>query len=519
MMIDPLLPPTPAMVVPRAGVPGEPGATVSPQRDFGNVLAALLAKPAADPLPDAGAGTDQDQDIPEAAAEVAADPDQVEQMQGAISNDAMPQHLPATSSHGVKADGETGSPEDKARMIDRNDRQVHTHADDAGIKSDVPVMENARSGPAEGAETSGALMPPAGLTDRFIFEKPVAEAKPHVSASIEHRPVASPSGAGVFLLTQTPVASFDDLSRTTQSNSDDRGPVGVADADMMLFPGSPVQARSDASRQGDGSAAYVPVTQTDDLPLGSRLAHMAEKPNPASSQLGPIVQNDRFSADIPGEILPIEPLTFSDSRSRTWPQAEHVAPGTPTPSAFQMAASPNPLITPVAMPMRMDQTEHIANGPGTDVDFTLSPRGSDAVAPTNTGTAAAPGLARAVIVQIVQFAPQPGQSAVEITLNPEELGKVRLSLVAAEGVLTMTLMAERVETLDLLRRHAAELGQEYRELGYDSIDFQFQTSEERADTRGQDQQEARLRIEHGDDLPAAPVQSAQPVQTGLDIRL
>jgi hypothetical protein len=76
-------------------------------------------------------------------------------------------------------------------------------------------------------------------------------------------------------------------------------------------------------------------------------------------------------------------------------------------------------------------------------------------------------------MQIAMALPTAAYGSVEITLNPRELGQVRLSLSPGETGLVLTMLAERPETLDMLRRHAAELGQDLRSLGYHDVDFRF----------------------------------------------
>ena len=62
---------------------------------------------------------------------------------------------------------------------------------------------------------------------------------------------------------------------------------------------------------------------------------------------------------------------------------------------------------------------------------------------------------------------------VEISLNPEEPGKVRLNLLAGESGITVHVLAERSETLDLMRRHIDQLARELQSLGYENIAFGF----------------------------------------------
>jgi flagellar hook-length control protein FliK len=68
-----------------------------------------------------------------------------------------------------------------------------------------------------------------------------------------------------------------------------------------------------------------------------------------------------------------------------------------------------------------------------------------------------------------------GQS-VDITLNPSELGHVRISLSTGETGVIVSILAERPETMDLLRRHADLLAQDFRDIGYDSTEFSFHNS-------------------------------------------
>jgi len=62
---------------------------------------------------------------------------------------------------------------------------------------------------------------------------------------------------------------------------------------------------------------------------------------------------------------------------------------------------------------------------------------------------------------------------IELTLNPEELGSVRLSLQQTEDGLSVSVLADRPETLDLLRRHIDSLAREFLAIGYESAEFTF----------------------------------------------
>ena len=86
--------------------------------------------------------------------------------------------------------------------------------------------------------------------------------------------------------------------------------------------------------------------------------------------------------------------------------------------------------------------------------------------------------ARAEIVphiakQLVEVMGQAAHRPTEIALSPEELGRVRMSMVAEDGKITVSILTERPETLDLMRRHIEQLGQSFRSMGYDQVSFSF----------------------------------------------
>lgn len=84
----------------------------------------------------------------------------------------------------------------------------------------------------------------------------------------------------------------------------------------------------------------------------------------------------------------------------------------------------------------------------------------------------AQGLAQASVQQIVGSLPNPlreiGSGTVEITLDPPELGRVRLSLLETGGSMTLSIVAERPETADLMRRNVDLLNQEFARSGLDA---------------------------------------------------
>lgn len=113
----------------------------------------------------------------------------------------------------------------------------------------------------------------------------------------------------------------------------------------------------------------------------------------------------------------------------------------------------------------------------------------------------------------------PGRG-VEITLSPEDLGRVRFSLTTAEGAITVHVLTERADTLDLMRRNIEQLGQEFRALGYGDIAFSFASHDQSNHTQDDGAQSAPWGTAGEPDSPAE-IAIALPLgpTEGLDLRL
>lgn len=81
-----------------------------------------------------------------------------------------------------------------------------------------------------------------------------------------------------------------------------------------------------------------------------------------------------------------------------------------------------------------------------------------------------PGL----VAQIAEGARRLADKPVEISLSPAELGRLRMTLSLQDGGVTLHFTVEREETMQLIRRHADALAQEFEALGYDAPGFSFE---------------------------------------------
>ena len=92
---------------------------------------------------------------------------------------------------------------------------------------------------------------------------------------------------------------------------------------------------------------------------------------------------------------------------------------------------------------------------------------------TATVTSAPQTTAPQITSQIVAAITQTSNTTTEVTLNPEELGRVRISLMNGEAGMTVNILTERAETADLMRRNIELLARELRDMGYENPSFTF----------------------------------------------
>lgn len=84
-----------------------------------------------------------------------------------------------------------------------------------------------------------------------------------------------------------------------------------------------------------------------------------------------------------------------------------------------------------------------------------------------------PAFTRETMPQIVESVRANPSGEVELTLNPEELGRIRMSMSATDSGLQVTIQSDRAETAELLRRHISLLREELAGLGYAQVDIGF----------------------------------------------
>ncbi len=137
-----------------------------------------------------------------------------------------------------------------------------------------------------------------------------------------------------------------------------------------------------------------------------------------------------------------------------------------------------------------------------------------------------PLLAQHVAQQLSVSVRQASDRTTEIALDPVELGRVQMQMKATDQSIVLTIMADRPETVDLMRRNIDILNQEFKALGYTSVTLNFSSAQDNAGfgmsgETGSDNQagsgEAEL-TSIVDAVDAAPADSLRNADGSLDLR-
>ncbi|WP_374292610.1 flagellar hook-length control protein FliK [Paenirhodobacter enshiensis] len=133
--------------------------------------------------------------------------------------------------------------------------------------------------------------------------------------------------------------------------------------------------------------------------------------------------------------------------------------------------------------------------------------------------AAPPAVSHQILEKILHAA---SNDRIEITLAPADLGKLRLSLHATDGGVSVVVEAERPETLDLVRRNADSLARDLRDIGYGQVTFSFGGQDSPGDQRPTTLASADFAVpSETDAMPEVPPPVSHPsaASGSLDLRI
>jgi flagellar hook-length control protein FliK len=99
---------------------------------------------------------------------------------------------------------------------------------------------------------------------------------------------------------------------------------------------------------------------------------------------------------------------------------------------------------------------------------------------TNQLNAITPNMAalakdQPVLLQVSRAIETAKSGEIELRLDPAELGKVRITMAARDGVMFVTITAERAETLEMMRRNSESLDATFSEQGFGETQLDFES--------------------------------------------
>lgn len=316
----------------------------------------------------------------------------------------------------------------------------------------------------------------------------------------------------------TPVSKQE---RDTRSVPNVRDRVGADVLSQLVTPGGGVAApptqsimkSAPAVDMGRGMSSAVPAPDTSALQI-------------AVSKRG-------------GDVQQVPSLEPADYRRMSMPEARTAPQGTSQPDSASFYVS-KPVSSPAIVTSAVVSQNLDAHSKGEDRARTSEPDSGrmttigaltsqvETSAPLRTSVAGLPrmpDLPRHVSEHLAAGLRQASEQSAEIRLNPAELGRVRISLHTSDTGVTVSVLAERPKTLDLLRRNSDILAQEFREIGYGAAEFSFgqggdpQTGQESDADRGSYRHDVAK--SDGDAMPAvAPLHASTRIALDrVDIRL
>lgn len=407
---------------------------------------------------------------------------------------------PAPLSAAVQTEAEAGTPRiadtKEAKLPGPDAAKATVEPADAGALERVTRSES--TAPATGSVASDGLdltsaAPTATHVPANSVESGGRDPEPSAPSALSLRSVdrsTAPSKASVADATVTPTATVQPHAGHPVLGTTENSAAGVA---IQLLSEAAIDVRAAAQVPslpgGAGDPTFHQVAQLG--AVEGSVTVRALPPAPAMSTAAPASRDDSVA----------KPDTFADEHSALVASAS-VGPS----DVFQPEQGVLAAAETAAEPKGRDRVDHTALATDTPdpsepagaartfADTTIAdlPPGSALTAGPGLGTLTSPQdgvpgkslpvlpevpaeIVRQNIQHIAEATRHLDRGTIEITLSPEELGHVRLTVKSHDITgATVVLQADRPETLDLMRRHVDLLAQDMREFGYRELTFAFQ---------------------------------------------
>lgn len=367
-------------------------------------------------------------------------------------------------------------------------------AGQAGPRKTIPVADSSAPGTEQAKVTTQpvkATEPKLPLGTTTVTVQTVAAAEGPVPAAA--RPAAETAAATAAATTALPAK--------TVSLAESRIKAALAAPSTETEASPEPVAASAAMPVADKAGAVAPGVATAALAASQPTPGPVEETPPRVARLRQTTEaapiRDRAPSAAQASVAEMAVKATETAAAPATPPSEGAAPTT-------SASAPMSFSTPLGA----ERAGHLTGG-------------SEAAAAQR---AASP---HAIAHQMSQALADAGNRTVELTLSPEELGKVRMTLTSNDGAITVTVQAERPETLDLMRRNIDSLARDFRDMGYSNIGFDFgqqtdqrpSAQERAAESALQPAAPERDGLTRFETFPTPPQSAPGTASGGLDLRI
>ncbi|MEO0679644.1 MAG: flagellar hook-length control protein FliK, partial [Pseudomonadota bacterium] len=224
------------------------------------------------------------------------------------------------------------------------------------------------------------------------------------------------------------------------------------------------------------AASPTPVPSPDEI-VASATARSTE--NAVATSPTPPIRPEQTTGRLSGSNAAPQADAPRDS---AWPRGIEEVSTAPSPEQ----RSPTPSASPTAPAASMAQpvvgdaaASTMAASADAAPEMSLAGRSEPSAASVRLDQAApstpsgAPSTPPPAVQQTIAALYKMPDGDVELRLDPPELGRVRVSLSTTEAGLVATVLADRPEVADMMRRHADALLRSLEESGHERVDLRF----------------------------------------------
>jgi|GEM_PF-1541136 len=310
-------------------------------------------------------------------------------------------------------------------------------------------------------------------------------------------------------------------------------PMAGSEAGSFTRPLQGLPPMSGAQTTPVPQAASAPTAAIQSAPSRqdlSRSPEFATRPEVAAAHMTPGALPLRpapATSERRGGDVALAPAASRPATAEAAPSAPEVAAAATQPRAYPRPVPASPAVAASAPAQVTDPSAAMpATDPGLAAGITVhlprDRRAEGAVQPAGLTLAHPLAEPRRIIRQVAERAADAKQNQIEITLSPEELGKVRLVITPGDNPV-VTVHAENRDVLDLMRRNGELLARELRDTGLGGASISF--GDGGADNPQWQRPErspfaqARLSVEEGESAAEKSVAPRAVAGRQIDIRI